>query len=184
MEKNFTEILKAKEEQTAKLDKEEQMHLDDAARVKIISPGRLVAKRFMRNRLAIVGSVILIIMFVFSFLCPLFYGWGQTETDYKYDTISRDYALAKENKEYQSYRINDAQVDTSVFNRMNSYISDMEAKGETMKIVSDSEGNFYSVNQLADRIYSLNSLPATKICMFGSYTTYIGRFSTLGSKME
>ena len=184
MEKNFNEILKAKEEQTAKLDKEEQMHLDDAARVKIISPGRLVAKRFMRNRLAIVGSVILIIMFVFSFLCPFFYGWGQTETDYKYDTISRDYALAKENKEYQSYRINDAQVDTSVFNRMNSYISDMEAKGETMKIVSDSEGNFYSVNQLADRIYSLNSLPATKICMFGSYTTYIGRFSTLGSKME
>ena len=43
MERNLNEILKAKEEQEAlKERKDEQMHLDDAARVKIISPARLV----------------------------------------------------------------------------------------------------------------------------------------------
>ena len=46
----------------------EELKLDDARRVKVLSPGMLVAKRFFRNRLAIIGMVIIIIMFLFSFL--------------------------------------------------------------------------------------------------------------------
>ena len=34
--------------------------LDDEQRVKVLSPGAMVAKRFFRNRLAMVGLVILI----------------------------------------------------------------------------------------------------------------------------
>lgn len=33
----------------------EPLALDDTQRVKVLSPGRLVAKRFFRNKLAIVG---------------------------------------------------------------------------------------------------------------------------------
>ena len=36
------------------------MKLDDAQRVRVLSPGMMVAKRFFRNRLAIVGLVIII----------------------------------------------------------------------------------------------------------------------------
>ena len=38
--------------------------LDDERRVKVLSPGQLVAKRFFRNRLAMVGLIILVTMFV------------------------------------------------------------------------------------------------------------------------
>ena len=39
--------------------------LDDEQRVKMISPAMLVAKRFVRNRLAIIGLVIILAMFIF-----------------------------------------------------------------------------------------------------------------------
>ena len=44
------------------------MKLDDAQRVRVLSPGMMVAKRFFRNRLAIVGLVIIICMFLFAFV--------------------------------------------------------------------------------------------------------------------
>ncbi|MDO5033610.1 MAG: ABC transporter permease [Eubacteriales bacterium] len=46
----------------------EQMALDDERRIKVLSPGALVFRRFIRNRLAIVGIIILVAMFLFSFL--------------------------------------------------------------------------------------------------------------------
>ena len=39
-----------------------QLALDDQRRVKVLSPGMLVAKRFFRNKLALIGLVILIAM--------------------------------------------------------------------------------------------------------------------------
>ena len=53
--------------------KEEQMSLSDDRRVKVLSPGTLVAKRFFRNRLAVTGMVILVIMFIFSYIGGLIY---------------------------------------------------------------------------------------------------------------
>ena len=46
----------------------EQYSLNDDRRVKVLSPGVLVAKRFFRNRLAVTGLVILAVMFIFSFV--------------------------------------------------------------------------------------------------------------------
>ena len=40
--------------------------LDDERRVRVLSPGMLVFKRFVRNRLAITGLIILVVMFAFS----------------------------------------------------------------------------------------------------------------------
>ena len=52
--------------------KPQQMALDDARRVKVLSPGMLVFKRFIRNKLAVVGIIILVVMFLFSFVGPIF----------------------------------------------------------------------------------------------------------------
>ena len=65
--KNFNEVLKEREAKN-ELHKEDKMTLDSTERIKVLSPGQLVFKRFINNRLAIVGSVVLIFMFVFSFL--------------------------------------------------------------------------------------------------------------------
>ena len=43
----------------------------------IVTPGQLVMKRFLRNKLAIAGVVILVCMFLFSFLGPLFTSYGE-----------------------------------------------------------------------------------------------------------
>ena len=46
----------------------EEVKLDDAKRVQVLSPGMMVAKRFFRNKLAIVGLVIIVCMFLFAFV--------------------------------------------------------------------------------------------------------------------
>ena len=56
---------------------QEQYSLNDDRRVKVLSPGALVAKRFFRNRLAVVGLSILVAMFVFSFIGGLVSPYGQ-----------------------------------------------------------------------------------------------------------
>ena len=47
-------------------NKEPQYSLNDDRRVKVLSPGAMVAKRFFRNRIAMVGLIILIFMFTLS----------------------------------------------------------------------------------------------------------------------
>ena len=72
--------------------KEENYSLNDDRRVKVLSPGALVAKRFFRNRLAVTGMVILIAMFLFSFLGGVLSPYGQDEKFYRYDIQTKDYA--------------------------------------------------------------------------------------------
>ena len=79
--------------------KNQGMALDDARRVKTLSPGMLVFKRFIRNKLAVIGLIILVVMFLFSFLGPLLSPYTQTEVFYKEDAISKDYAGAIFNTE-------------------------------------------------------------------------------------
>lgn len=56
-------------------------------RVKTLSPARLVAKRFFRSKLSIIGLVTLIFLFVFSFFGPLFTHWGQADADWSQGKI-------------------------------------------------------------------------------------------------
>ena len=49
---------------------------------KEMSPFKLILRRFFRSRLSIVGLIILIFLFTFSFLGPVVYNkWGETEVD-------------------------------------------------------------------------------------------------------
>ena len=77
----------------------EEMRLDDARRVKVLSPGMLVFKRFIRNKLAVIGLFILIFMFTFSFIGPLFSPYGQTQVFTGVGSMSKDYAGAIYNEE-------------------------------------------------------------------------------------
>lgn len=59
---------------------EEQESIAD--KVRIISPARLVLKRFFRSKLSIVGLCMFIFLLLFSFLGPVFVPWSETEVDY------------------------------------------------------------------------------------------------------
>lgn len=56
---------------------------------KIITPGQLVFKRFIRNKLAIVGIGILVIMFLFSFIGPLFSPYGEYSLFFEIDGVEQ-----------------------------------------------------------------------------------------------
>ncbi|MBP5686180.1 MAG: ABC transporter permease [Clostridia bacterium] len=69
-------------------------------KVKIMSQGRLVAKRFFRSKLSVIGLVGIIFLFMFSFFGPMFSPYGETEiissatrevrTIYSWDTGESD----------------------------------------------------------------------------------------------
>ena len=72
------------EENTSKLGTQEvedtEVPLDK--NVRLMSPTRMVVRRFFRSKLSIIGMIMVIGLFVFSFLGPCFYTrWGEIELD-------------------------------------------------------------------------------------------------------
>ena len=80
---------------------EKQYSLNDDRRVKVLSPGMMVAKRFFRNRMAMVGLIVLILMFVFSFIGGLITPYGEDELFYRTDYLQKEFASAIKNEEYR-----------------------------------------------------------------------------------
>ena len=91
----------AKQDNTPSGGNEEHYSLNDDRRVKVLSPGALVAKRFFRNRLAVVGLSILIFMFVFSFIGGLLSPYGEDEFFYREDQINKEFAVVTENSDFR-----------------------------------------------------------------------------------
>lgn len=78
---------------------EEQYSLSDDRRVKVLSPGALVMKRFFRNRLAVLGLIMLITMFVFSFVGGIVMPYGQAEQFYTVTWLDKEYVGVVRNDE-------------------------------------------------------------------------------------
>lgn len=61
--------------------------------IKLMSPTRMVLRRFFRSKLSIVGLCMLIFLFLFCWLGPVVYHpWGETETD---RTGATDYTISE-----------------------------------------------------------------------------------------
>ena len=68
------------EEEAVKAAHDEENALDK--NVRLLSPARMVARRFFRSKLSIVGLVIIVALILFSWLGPVIYNrWGETEFD-------------------------------------------------------------------------------------------------------
>jgi len=87
----------------------EEMHLDDSRRVKVLSPGMLVFKRFVRNSLAVIGFGILLFMFLFSFLGPFLSPYGQIQVFKGVGSMAKDFAGAIYNEELR-YTVSDEET--------------------------------------------------------------------------
>ena len=187
MVKNFNEVLKEKELQKNK--EKNVMSLDSTERIKVLSPGQMVFKRFVTNRLAIVGSVILIAMFIFAFIVPIFYGYGQTEIFYKYDNSVIDYAQASYRTEYSIVYEGDEEVHYSVKNYLTATITDMKKKGLTEAFLSDKDGNGYVISRNNDYIFTLSKCDKKDVASIAGEIKYcdfntLDKSITLASGME
>ena len=182
---SLNEVLKARK--AAGQDPQPQgdeVRLDDLSRVKVLSPGRQVFKRFIRNRLAVFGSVTLIIMFLFSFVGPLFYPYGQKQIFYKYEPRNVDYGMVKENTAYSGFDVGGgAQVERAVNNKMNSIIKNMLATGADVDYIKG-DGKAYRIEKLADDVYLASAADAQEVCSYGSGESEIGTYSMVGKKLD
>lgn len=115
----------------------EEMALDDQRRIKVLSPGMLVFKRFIRNKLAVVGLIILAIMFTFSFIGPLFSPYTQTQVFTGMSTMSREYAGAIYNLE-ERYTVADGETFNSA-----DRAAYLLAKGRGSSTFNSANGEFY-----------------------------------------
>ena len=182
---NLNEVLKARKAQEAPQQKAGgEVALDDLSRVKVLSPGRQVFKRFIRNRLAVFGSVMLILMFLFSFVGPLFYPYGQKQIFYKYEPRNVNYGMVKENTAYTGYDVGGgANVERAVNNKMNSIIKSMLADGEE-SVGWMGEESLYRIEKLADDVYLASASGFEEVASVGSGESVIGTYSMVGKKLE
>ncbi|MBR2835492.1 MAG: ABC transporter permease [Coriobacteriales bacterium] len=156
-----------------------EMALDDVARVKVLSPGRKVFKRFIRNRLAVFGSITLIILFAFSFLGPLVYPYGQKQIFYTFEIQNVNYALAKQNTTYNGYDVDTSiELERTVVNSMNSSIMKMQENNlDSMLIPGEPYG--YQIDKIADGVYTLSALDLQSIATVGEASVEIGTYDSI-----
>ncbi len=184
---NLNEELKAREAAEKKqknLTESGEKKLDDVTRVKVLSPGRQVFKRFIRNRLAVFGSVTLIILFLFSFVGPLLYPYGQKQIFYKYETEEMNYGLAKENTAYNGYDVGESELSSKVVNAMNSNIKSMIEKDEALRVVFDDDGQAYQIEKLGTEVYMLSKADAKEIATSGDIEIFVGTYNAISKKVD
>ena len=180
---NLNEVLKAKEAQNAGKKDSGEVKLDDVSRVKVLSPGRQVFKRFIRNRLAVFGTCLLLFMFIFSFLGPLVYPYGQKQIFYTYEEQNVNYALAKVNTAYNGYTVDDSvTISRVVANVMNSNVKSMIEKGEKVRLYTDETGS-YEIRELGPEVYSLAAQEAEEICTVGISKFEVGTFNSISKEL-
>ncbi|MBQ6550655.1 MAG: ABC transporter permease [Lachnospiraceae bacterium] len=182
-------LKKQKAEQIANgetnLNENGEKKLDDVTRVKVLSPGRQVFKRFIRNRLAVFGSVTLIILFLFSFVGPLFYAYGQKQIFRKYSSERVNYALAKENTAYNGYEVDGSvELERTVRTAMNSNIKSMIVLGEDVRIVFGKEGDPYLIRKLGNEVYTVGTAETEEVCTIGESVTSLGIFNPIKGQMN
>ena len=125
----------------------ENYSLNDDRRVKVLSPGALVAKRFFRNRLAVTGMVILIFMFLFSFLGGVLSPYGQDQKFYRYDVQEKDYAGILHNEELRFVSNDSTRFKSSV--QAQAFLN-IQRGNNTFSY----DGNNYTIEKLGDDFYA------------------------------
>ena len=128
---------------------QEQYSLNDDRRVKVLSPGMLVAKRFIRNRMAVTGLVILIFMFVFSFIGGLVSPYGQDQFFYTDKTIRKSFGEAKENTEFR-------------YGSNSDELFGLTAQAKAMLAIQQGKDTFnfsnhnYTMNKVSDEMFTIS----------------------------
>ena len=145
----------------------EEMHLDDARRIKVLSPGMLVFKRFIRSVLAVVGLVILLFMFLFSFLGPLLSPYEQTQVFKGVGSMSKDYAGAIYNEELR-YTV----IENEIFGSAER-AQFLLALGNNSETFSYEDSVYYYVNEGID-VYRILRLEPVAESMLGVFRPLIG----------
>ena len=82
--------------------------------LKLLSPTKMVLRRFFRSKLSVVGLVMLISLILFSWVGPYVYGrWGETETDREGTVQYTQYTVHTEEGDFVQYIV--TKKDVNIF---------------------------------------------------------------------
>jgi len=127
---------------------QQQQPADDTARVKVLSPGMMVYKRFIRNKLAIIGLAIIAAMFLFSFAGGFFYPHGQAQVFKGEAHINLEYAIATYNTELRLYAAEGVTFPPQAYAPFLLALSTNDREfthGGVNYIIMDEGGEFYKI---------------------------------------
>lgn len=144
----------------------ETKRLDDERRVRVLSPGMLVFKRFTRNRLAVLGTIIIVLMFIFSFI-------GGAVSPYAEDQVFRTTTM--ESKPYAGVRENTDFLYTDAPGKELPKL----AKTQAILAINNGEESFesqdvtYSLIKESDEFYRVVEMsPVANVSTLGSVSSF------------
>lgn len=142
------------------------MKLDSEQRVRVLSPGMLVAKRFLRNKLAIAGVVIIVCMFLFAFVGGLVNPYSQSQVFYTTDEMKKDYAGATKISDYQIYAADGVTLPSDAFSKT-------ILAATTQKYVFETkDGSSLGLGKVSDSSYIMYAIDGSASASLADSTEY------------
>lgn len=123
--------------------------LDSTQRVRVLSPGMLVMKRFFRNKLAIVGLVIIIGMFLFAFLGGAISPYGESEVFFTREVMQKDYAGATIVEDYHIYTADGVTLPSDIHSKV------IRATAAKDYVFTTKDGSLWGIEIYTDNSYGL-----------------------------
>lgn len=152
--------LKDKNENTEK----KEFALDDERRIKVLSPSMLVFKRFIRNKLAIVGTIFIVGMFLFSYVGGFLSPYDEDEVFRDYEYMTKDYASVTENTEF---RYTESKENPFPSIAKAKFILAINNNNDEF----ESNGVFYTIEKLGESAYAIFDFSG-KLCSVASKAIY------------
>ncbi len=123
--------------------------LDDEQRIKVLSPSMLVFKRFIRNRLAIVGVIFIAFMFVFSYIGGWVSPYGEDQVFYHNEQLEKDYASVTVNNDFRYTLAEGGEFSSLAQSKFILAVNQGDAAFEV-------SGKSYTLEQLGEDLYLIS----------------------------
>ncbi|MDO5108102.1 MAG: hypothetical protein Q4D39_07480, partial [Coriobacteriaceae bacterium] len=142
----------------------EDYSLNDDRRVKTLSPTMLVIKRFLRNRVAMVGLFILTFMFLFSFLGGVLSPYGEAQLFYRNDEQNKQFAGVTENTELRYIEASSNSFPSVARAKFTQALKKGDATFESKDVT-------YRYEPMGEDIYAIYVDGETEPCAIATYET-------------
>lgn len=153
-------------EQQVPSEQVQQKSLADS--VKVLSPAKLVARRFFRSRLSMVGLIMLAVLFVFIFLGPIFSPWKQAEIDYTNVTTY----------DYREITVTDADGTVHTVYEMTTFVYDINKFARPFTRAGDGRLHVLGTDENARDIFTRLMYGGQKSITLSFFTVIL--YTTLG----
>ncbi len=112
--------------------------------VKIISPTKLVLRRFFRSKLSVVGVCVMLGLLIFCFIGPFFVGWGEEEVDnspglFEQTPMEKTFTGA-DGETYSIYYVSEYQKQLNIFAPCFSSVTDADGNVRLHILGTDDKG--------------------------------------------